>query len=323
MAFVDEITIRAQAGRGGNGVVRWLHEKGKEFGGPAGGDGGNGGDIVFRAVRDVNILSKYRGKNDFKAGNGQHGMSKDMAGQKGESVVIDIPVGSVVHRKSTGESFELLEENSEVRGLKGGRGGLGNINFKSSTNQYPEEATDGTEGEADTFYIEVKLFADAGFVGLPNAGKSSILNALTKAKAKVGNYAFTTLEPNLGVFYGYVLADIPGLIEGASEGKGLGHGFLRHVSRTRALIHCVPADSQNPIADYETVRSEILAYDEELARKAEILFITKADSVSAETLRAVLEELSKKNPAILPVSIIDDSLLKEAGDALARFLKEN
>lgn len=323
MALVDEIRIRAEAGRGGNGVVRWLHEKSKEFGGPSGGDGGKGGNIIFRAVRDINVLAKYRGKNQFKAEPGEHGKSKNMAGKDGADTYLDIPVGSVITRVESGLQFELLNDGDTGVGLHGGRGGLGNTNFKSSTNQNPERATDGSPGEKDEFIIELKLIADAGFVGLPNAGKSSLLNVLTKAHAKVGNYAFTTLEPSLGVFYKYILADIPGLIEGASEGKGLGHSFLRHVSRTRALIHCVAADSEHPVADYETIRTELQEYDPIFSRKPEILFLTKADTVSEEELSKVTEKLSAKNSNIIPVSVIDDERLKKAGDALSRFLENS
>lgn len=323
MALVDQIHIRAEAGRGGNGVVRWLHEKSKEFGGPSGGDGGKGGDIIFRAARDINVLGKYRGKNQFKAEAGEHGKSKNMAGKDGADTYLDVPVGSVITRVESGLSFELLNEGDVSVGLHGGRGGLGNSNFKSSTNQNPEESTDGAPGEKDEFIIELKLIADAGFVGLPNAGKSSLLNALTKAHAKVGNYAFTTLEPSLGVFYSYILADIPGLIEGASEGRGLGHAFLRHVSRTRALIHCVAVDSENPVADYETVRKELTEYDPILSRKPEILFLTKSDAVSDEVLSTVKATLSEKNANVVTVSVIDDDLMKQAGDMLARFLEKN
>ena len=321
--LVDEIKIRASAGRGGNGVVRWLHEKSKEFGGPVGGDGGKGGDVYFRAVRDVNVLAKYRGRNQFKAENGEHGKNRNMAGKDGESVTIDIPVGSVVTRKGTGETFELLNDEETVLALKGGRGGYGNARFKSSTNQYPTEATDGEAGEEDSFSIELRLIADAGFVGLPNAGKSSLLNALTSAHAKVGSYAFTTLEPSLGAFFGYVLADIPGLIEGASEGKGLGISFLKHIARTRVLIHCVPADSADPMKDYQTVRKELERFDPELSRKPEILFLTKADSVSAERLSELFALFKGTGEMVISVSVIDDALMKKASDALSRFLQAN
>ena len=220
MAFVDEITISAKAGDGGDGVVRWLHLKGKEFGGPSGGNGGRGGDVNIRGVRDLNILGRYRGQSKFKAKNGNDGSNTEMNGKEGDAITIDVPIGSRVVNVDTKQEWEVLAEE-EITILKGGRGGVGNARFKSSINQYPTESTPGDAGEEGTFYIEVRLIADVGIVGLPNAGKSSLLNTLTKANAKVGSYQFTTLEPNLGVFHSYVLADIPGLIEGASEGKGL------------------------------------------------------------------------------------------------------
>lgn len=323
MAFIDEIRITAKAGKGGDGVVRWLHEKGKEFGGPSGGNGGNGGNIIFRGVRDLQILGKYRGATTFVAKNGEHGGGKQMAGKNGDDTVIDVPVGAVVTRKSTQENFEILREDDHVLALKGGRGGVGNTHFKSSTNQYPEEAIPGRPGEEDIFYIELKIIADVGLIGLPNTGKSSLLNSLTASRAKIGSYAFTTLEPNLGVFYGYVIADIPGLIEGAALGKGLGHDFLRHISRTKLLIHCVPSDSEQPLEDYKTVRKEITKFSEELSRKPEIVFLTKADMVSKEVLTDLKKTLSSENKEVVPVSILDDALLKSAGDALVRFLQKN
>lgn len=323
MALTDEITIRAKAGNGGDGVIRFLHEKGKEYGGPSGGDGGKGGDVFFRAVRDIGILSQYRGRNTFKAEKGETGMGKNMAGKDGKDVFIDVPVGVVITRRQSGQTFELVTDGEEVIALHGGPGGLGNSNFKSSINQYPEQATEGKAGEEDQFFIELKLIADVGLIGLPNAGKSSLLNAFTNAKAKVGNYAFTTLEPNLGVFYGYVIADIPGLIEGAHDGKGLGDAFLKHVSRTKLLVHCVPADSQEILADYKTVRKELESYDPILSRKPEMVFVTKADSVSAERLEEVKALLRSENKDIVAVTILDDRSVKEAGDALSRFLGVN
>ncbi|HEV8666726.1 MAG TPA: GTPase [Candidatus Paceibacterota bacterium] len=226
MAFVDELTFDAAAGKGGDGVVRWLHEKGKEYSGPSGGNGGNGGNVYMRAVRDLNLLARYRGEKRFDAPSGADGENSNRHGKGGDDMTIDLPIGSLVRNTATGEQYELLEEGEKIMILKGGRGGAGNAAFKSSVNITPEESTPGALGESATFTIELRIIADAGLVGLPNAGKSSLLNALTNAAAKVAPYAFTTLDPNLGALYGYIIADIPGLIEGASEGKGLGFRFF-------------------------------------------------------------------------------------------------
>lgn len=320
MAFVDEITVSARAGKGGDGVVRWLHLKGKEFGGPSGGDGGRGGDVIVRGVRDLAVLARYRGRPQFKAENGKDGAKKEMAGHAGTPVVIDVPIGSRIVNEETGDTWDVLEEGEEHVVFRGGTGGLGNARFKSSTNQYPDEATEGKPGEEGRLSVEVRLIADAGIIGLPNAGKSSLLNEFTKAKAKIGAYQFTTLEPNLGVFYGFVLADIPGLIEGASSGKGLGHAFLRHIRRTRVLIHCISAESPDPLSDYQTVRDELDAYDAELSRKPEIIFLTKTDLVSSEVASENMEALKGTGREVVSVSVIDDALLKKASDTLSAFL---
>jgi len=239
MAFIDEMEFHARAGRGGVGVVRWRHEFSKEFSGASGGNGGRGGDVRVRAVRDLGILARYRNTKEFDAEKGEDGMKDSRHGKNGDDLVIDLPIGSIIVDHRTGHTFQLLEEGENVRILKGGSGGLGNEYFKSSTNTTPMQSTNGYDGEEGDFSVELELVADAGFIGLPNAGKSSLLNVLTNADAKVGNYAFTTLEPNLGALYNFVLADIPGLIEGASEGRGLGHKFLRHVRRTKILFHLI------------------------------------------------------------------------------------
>ncbi len=221
MAFVDEITIQAHAGRGGNGVTRWLRNKETARGGPSGGDGGRGGDVVLKGVRDLAALSTYRFEKSFRAEDGAAGENQNKHGKNGEALILRVPVGTLA-TTSDGEAVEIKEHDEEIIIFKGGRGGLGNANYKSSTNQNPFKQTDGREGQGGDIFFTLKIIADAGLVGLPNAGKSSLLNALTRAKSKVGAYPFTTLEPNLGVFYGYILADIPGLIEGASDGRGLG-----------------------------------------------------------------------------------------------------
>ncbi len=324
MALVDELTIHAQAGRGGDGVVRWLHLKGKEFSGPAGGNGGDGGDVYLHAVRDIALLARYRGDKEFIAENGADGENRGKDGKGGRDLTIDVPVGSVVTNKHTGERFELLRDEQRQLVLKGGRGGAGNRVFKSSVNRTPTESQPGSVGEEADFFVELRLIADAGLVGLPNAGKTSLLNAITAAGAKVGAYAFTTLDPNLGALYGYVLADIPGLIEGASEGKGLGHDFLRHIARTKLLVHCVSLESADPILDWKTVRGELENFEDGvLSKKPEMLLLTKSDTRDSKEIQQILGEFKKKTktePMIL--SILDEESLADFTKVLMQKLKE-
>lgn len=322
MALVDELTIFARAGQGGDGVVRWLHLKGKEYSGPAGGNGGNGGDVYVRGVRDILLLGRYRGEKHFEAQKGADGESYNRDGRGGEDLIIDVPVGSIVRNMRTGEVHEILEEGQQQLVLKGGRGGAGNAVFKSSVNTTPEESTPGVAGEEAELQIELRLFADAGFVGLPNAGKSSLLNALTGAQAKVGAYAFTTLDPNLGAFYGFVLADIPGLIEGASQGKGLGSKFLRHIARTKLLIHCVSLESEAPMADYKTVRAELESFEgADLSQKQELIVLTKSDTRDAAGVQAAVDEFKALKKPLFAASIIDDMSIKNLSDALVAALR--
>lgn len=318
MAFIDEITLHFKAGCGGSGVVRWRHEKGIEKGGPWGGNGGRGGDVYAIGSRDISILSQYRNTKVFEAPNGEDGSKALRQGREGEDLEIKLPVGSRLTNLATGHVLEILKDGEKVILLKGGRGGLGNDHFKGSTNQNPTEFTEGEVGEEADFRIELSLLVDLGLVGLPNAGKSSLLNVLTRANSKVGDFPFTTIEPNLGSFYGLIIADIPGLIEGAAEGRGLGHKFLKHIERTKALIHCISLENEDVRRVYEIVRTELAHYNKAILDKPEVVVLTKADIVPKEIVEDKIKMLKSINPEVLPVSIISDEMLKSLSDYITQ-----
>ncbi len=320
--FIDELTIYAKAGDGGDGVVRWRHEKFKPMAGPSGGDGGSGGDVYVRAVKDLNRLAKYTGNKIFEADNGDSGLGQSKAGKNGDDLFIDIPVGSKVTDVIRNRTFELSAEGQTERILKGGNGGLGNEYFKSSVNRAPSESTKGRKGEAGDFAIEVSLVVDVGLIGQPNAGKSTLLNNLTNAHSKIGAYPFTTLEPHLGDFYGFVIADIPGLISGAAAGKGLGHKFLRHVSRTKMLLHLVSLEHEDPISEYYTIREELSEYDKELNEKEEWIILTKSDLVNKDKIDRIYSELAKIEKRVLVVGQDDSDSYKKLRDELVSHLRK-
>lgn len=301
--LIDDVKIKVVAGKGGKGNVSF--NKNLMSLGPVGGTGGKGGSVCVEGISDLSGLNKFRFKKEFKAKNGQDGRGQFRDGSDGEDLVLAIPVGTVIHNLDTGVDAEVTKIGERQVIAQGGKGGRGNFHFRSSTNTSPKQFEYGQEGESFEIRFELKLIADVGFVGLPNVGKSSLLNELTNAKTKVANYPFTTLEPNLGVYYDLILADIPGLIEGASKGKGLGIKFLRHVERTKIFFHFITADSSDPVSDYETVRSELGIYNKTLLEKPEHIFISKKDLVSQEAVSDITDKFRKLGKETMPVSIFD------------------
>ncbi|MBU1292526.1 GTPase ObgE [Patescibacteria group bacterium] len=321
MAFIDEMKVHAVAGKGGSGVERWLHLKGKEKGGPAGGDGGRGGDIFLEGVRDLAVLSSYRYTKTFRAENGGAGEGKNKHGKDGEPVIIKVPVGTVAHVSGHPDPYEVMAEGQRILLLKGGIGGYGNAHFKGATNQNPTQKTEGKMGQSGDIHITLKLIADAGLIGFPNAGKSSLLNALTRAQSKIGAYPFTTLDPHLGDFYGYILADIPGLIEGASEGRGLGSRFLKHIERTGFLVHLVSAEQEDVVSAYRAIRDELTAYDPILAEKPELVVLSKVDMLEEDARKSAEKALSEAaGKGVVSLSLMDEDLLKSFSDRLSKEL---
>ncbi|MGV6871246.1 GTPase ObgE [Pseudochelatococcus sp. B33] len=307
MKFLDQAKVYVSSGNGGAGCVSFRREKFIEFGGPDGGDGGRGGDVVVECVDSLNTLIDYRYQQHFRARPGQHGMGKNRTGARGADVVLKVPAGTQIFAEDNETLLaDLTEVGQRVVLAKGGNGGFGNAYFKSSTNQAPRRANPGQEGTEMWIWLRLKLIADAGLVGLPNAGKSTFLAAVSAAKPKIADYPFTTLHPNLGVVgidgRGFVLADIPGLIEGAHEGAGLGDRFLGHVERCRVLLHLVDATSEDVAGAYEIIRAELEAYGGGLAEKPEVLALSKVDALDEETRAeraAALAAVAGQEPLLL------------------------
>ena len=300
MQFIDQSDIQVEAGKGGDGIVAFRREKYVPAGGPSGGNGGKGGSIYFRAMEDLQTLLDFKYKHRFKAENGSRGGPNNCTGANGKDLIVDVPCGTVVYNAETGEIIgDLTEPRQTLLVAAGGKGGLGNQYFLSNSNRAPEYALPGLEGEVKLLRLELKLLAEVGIIGLPNAGKSTLISALSAARPKIADYPFTTLIPNLGVVRkptgdGTVFADIPGLIEGASQGTGLGHDFLRHIERTRVLLHLIDATSEDVLGDYNTIQQELKAYGRGLPERRQILALNKIDAVDRETvdLEALVKELN-------------------------------
>lgn len=314
--LIDDITIKVKAGDGGQGAVAF--NKNKMALGPAGGTGGSGGSVFMEGCSDLSALNQFRYKKEVSAENGEPGKKQFCDGVTGKDLTLKVPVGTIIHNLTEKTKTEIVKIGERVLISEGGHGGKGNFLFRSSKDTSPKRFQFGLPGKEYTLRLELKLIADVGFVGLPNVGKSSLLNELTGAQSKVANYPFTTLEPSLGVYYELILADIPGLIEGASGGRGLGTKFLRHIERTGILFHFVSAESEDPVQDYKTIRKELGTYNKALLKKQEYLFISKSDAIDQRDLKNKITKLKKLNPAITAISIYD----MESIDRVKKILNE-
>ncbi|MEK7504967.1 MAG: GTPase ObgE [Patescibacteria group bacterium] len=318
--MIDEVKIRVHGGSGGRGAVAF--NRAKLAIGPVGGSGGRGGNITFEGVSNISALIQFQNKKEVRAGDGADGRSQFRDGESGADLILKVPVGTVITNTETGEQIEITRIGETWLAVKGGKGGKGNFKYRSPINTSPTEFQEGLPGERAILQLELKMIADLGLVGLPNAGKSSLLNELTAAKSKVANYPFTTLEPHLGAYYSLVIADIPGLIEGASSGKGLGTKFLRHIERTKTIFHLISAEVASPAGAYRTIREELSTHSAILATKPEQVFLTKIDLVSPEELKQKLAELRALGLKPIPFSILDTESLGLVKKILEKIQKE-
>lgn len=329
MKFIDEVQISVESGKGGQGCVSFRREKHVPRGGPDGGSGGRGGHIILRTSSRVNTLLELRYKRHYKARGGHQGEPQNRTGADGEDLVIEVPVGTVVTSLKSDKKIDLIEDNQEFIYLKGGRGGQGNMFFKNSVNQAPTRAQPGEEGEFDELKLELKLLADVGLLGFPNAGKSTLISKLSAARPKVADYPFTTLTPNLGVVkvsddFNFVIADIPGIIPGAHQGVGLGLQFLKHIERTKVFLHLVdisPMTEGDPIENFQAINNELLQYDKAqktefpLAERQQLVALNKCDLMSVEEIEIIKRKFEDKGYAVFPISAVTglglDALLYE------------
>ena len=314
--LIDDVTIKVVAGKGGAGAVSF--EKGRFAKGPTGGDGGDGGNVCLEGVSDLSALKQFRYKKEITGNPGKNAEGRLKNGKNGDDIFVKVPLGTVIYNLTNGKKEEITEIGQIVTIAYGGKGGRGNNSFKSSRNTTPLQSQSGLPGETFKIRLELKLIADIGLVGLPNAGKSTLLNEITNASSRVANYDFTTLEAHLGTYNGLILADIPGLIEGASLGKGLGIKFLRHIERTKILFHLIAADSKNPKKDYEVIRKELAIHNPEILKKKEYIFISKADLAEKKELDKKIKLFKKA----YPLSIIDEKSMKNIKKILDKINEE-
>ena len=321
MKFLDQAKIFIASGNGGDGCASFRREKYIEYGGPNGGDGGKGGDIIFEVDVNLNTLIDFRYQQHFKAKRGENGKGKDQSGADGKNLIIKVPPGTEIYNEDKSVLLcDLIEKNQKIIFTKGGKGGLGNSRFKSSTNQAPRKFTKGEQGEESWIWLSLKLFADIGIIGKPNAGKSTFLSKVSNANPKIGDYPFTTLNPVLGTVKRFdreiVIADIPGLIEGAHEGKGLGDKFLAHIERCKILLHLVDATDKDWLKNYKTVRNEILKYGKKVSSKKEIIVISKSDLFNTSKKNLVKEIKNSINSDIFVISSLNNEGVDQLMDSL-------
>lgn len=320
--FIDHATIYVRAGRGGNGCISFRREKFVPKGGPDGGNGGNGGNVVIRADRNMTTLMDFRYKRTYHAENGEHGKGANKTGKSGGDIVLNVPCGTIVRDADTHEIIaDLVEHGATVIVARGGKGGKGNAEFATSTNQAPRIAERGTEGEQRAIELELKLLADVGLVGFPNVGKSTLISRISAAKPKIADYPFTTLVPNLGIVRAgedksFVVADMPGLIEGAHRGKGLGTQFLRHIERTRVIVFLIESTSADPKADYKTLVGELVSFRKDLSRRPQIIVITKMDLVDNPQRKKLKTISFGRNASVHFISAVTGEGVKELVDAM-------
>ena len=323
MKFIDQTKIFIKSGDGGNGCVSFRREKYIEFGGPDGGDGGNGGSIIFKGTKSLNTLIDYKYKNQFKAKKGEHGKGRNKTGASGKNIVIKVPIGTQIFNQENNELItDITEDSQEITLAKGGKGGFGNTHFKSSTNKAPRKSTAGESGEEMWIWLELKLIADVGVIGLPNAGKSSFVSTISKSKTKIADYPFTTLAPQLGSVFlkdeyqSFIAADIPGLIKDAHKGTGLGHQFLRHIERCKILVHLVDGTVELIDEAYKTIRNELNKFDRSLEKKHEILVINKCDLIDKGKLTKIKKILEGRSNKLVYV------ISTKTKEGIAEVLKE-